>query len=219
MLSGKNMDKAELKTAIRKLRHNHQIGHEIRELLELGPSGKQARDGEMKNAAIRVGWEWGRKIEYERARKLVEFSKKYSAKHLERLVEQCKKSGYAPEFGVIIRLLPLPLGERNKLQKKVIEGQWKKARLNQEIARGKPAALLIDSKRRGRRPAAIASVENLNGELLADAIKWGRILDFLQQDGNTTWKDLSRAQKEDLDRLGKLLLKLSKIRTGAKENI
>ena len=148
-----------MKAAIDKLKDNHEMGREIRELLELGPAGKQARVGELRRAADEVGQVWDRKLEIERARKLVEFSKNYTSGQLERLIKQCKQFGYAPELGVLIRLFPLPLQERNKLQKKAIEGGWKKTRLNQEIARQMPVDQLVDPIRRGRRPAAIKSLQ------------------------------------------------------------
>ncbi len=205
------MDKAELKAAIRKLEHNHQMGHDIRELLELGPGGKQARDGELRKAADEVGEAWNRELEIERARKLVEFSKKYTEDQLQQLIDACEAYGYCPEFGVVIRLLPLNLRERNKLQKQAIKGRWKKARLNQEIARQKPVDQLVDPVRRGRRPAAIKSLANLTGEALIDARKWGRILDFLEQDkeAGSVWSELSKSQQKDLRSVAKTLLRLS----------
>lgn len=205
------MNKADLRDAIRKLEDNHQIGLDIRKLLELGPGGKQARDGELKKAVDRVGAEWRRKLEIERARKLVEFSKKYTEDQLQWLVDTCEMYDYCPEFGVIIRLLPLKVRERNKLQKKAIKCRWKKARLNQEIARQRPIDQLVDPVRRGRRPAAIKSLANLTGEALVDARKWGRILDFLEQDKSdgSVWSELSGAQRKDLRSAAKTLLRLS----------
>ena len=133
------MEKAKLNAAIRKLEDNHRLGTDIKKLLELGPGGEHARHGAVKRAADELGYT----IENERARKLIEFSKQYSQDDLEKLVDDCKKSGYAPEFGVIIRLLPMNDKERNKWQRKAIKGRWTKARLNQEIARKKPADLSL----------------------------------------------------------------------------
>lgn len=205
------MNQAELKAAIRKLEDNHQMGYEIREHLELGPGGKQARDGALRRAADEVGKAWNRELEIERARKLVEFSRKYTEDQLQWLLDTCEACGYCPEFGVVIRLLPLTVRERNKLQKQAIKGRWNKARLNQEIARQKPVDQLVDPVRRGRRPAAIKSLANLTGEALVDARKWGRILDFLEQDkgAGSVWSELSKSQQKDLRAAVKTLLRLS----------
>ena len=203
--------KQELDAAIDKLKDNYKLGHQIQELLELGPKRKQARDGELRKAIDEVSVSLGRKLEIERARKLVEFTKKYTEKHLEKLVDDCEKYGYAPEFGVIIRLFPLSVSERNKLQKKAIQGRWKKTRLNQEIARKTPVDQLVDTTGRGRPPTAIKSLTNLTGEALIDARKWGRILHFLKQDkgAESVWSELSERQQKDLRSVAKTLLRLS----------
>lgn len=202
------MDKAQLKAAIRKLEDNHRLGTDIRELLELGPGGEHARHGAIKRATDELGYV----IENERARKLIEFSKQYSQDDLEKLVDDCKKSGYAPEFGVIIRLLPLKVGERNRLQRKAIKARWTKVRLNQEIARKKPADKLVDKSGKGRPPGAIKSLDRLTGEALLDARKWGRILHFLKKDkddDDSVWSKLSKSQRKELGVIAKALLRLS----------
>ena len=143
---------------------------------------------------------------------MISFSKKYSDKQLQTLIDQCRKHEHAPEFGLIIRLLPVKDKKiRNKLQLSAIRNAWSKQNLEAELQRQKPKGQLLDKKGRGRKPKAVASREALLGEASTDAVKWVRILNHFEQ-GNPVWDSLTKTQKRDFEELERVLKKIAAFR-------
>lgn len=205
------MAKDSLSASTQRLRDAHRIGLELYQMLELGPSGKQAKDGEVEKAAKMVGERFDREISYELARKMILFSERYTKKQLESLVQQCRTHGFAIEFGALIRLLPVKdLRVRNRVQLMAIKNEWSKRQLEQELQRQRPGKQLLDTRRRGRKPRALSSRDALLGEVHADAVKWTRILEHLKEADNEVWAILTRKQKNGIEELAKLLQRLSR---------
>ena len=206
------MHKRTLNAAIQRLRNAHDIGRELAEKIELGAGGKQAKDGQLTQAIKGVRKRWRGKISGELARKMISFSKKYSDKQLQTLIDQCRKHEHAPEFGLIIRLLPVTDKKlRNKLQLSAIRNAWSKQNLEAELQRQKPKGQLLDKKGRGRKPKAVVSREALLGEASTDAVKWVRILNHFEQ-GNPVWDSLTKTQKRDFEELERVLKKIAAFR-------
>lgn len=197
-----------LKEAISKLQDIYDQGEEIRGLLENGPSGRMARDGAVVDAAKKVAKKWKCKIGNERARKSIEFVKAFTHTQLRKLVTMCTKHGFAPEFGTIVRLLPLKPRERNQWLKLVIENRLTKADLDAELELQKPTKGDVDKNRRGRLPNAAKSLRALKGQAAVDARRYAHILDVLEQE-NANFK-LTKSQKNDLKALSEILRKVSK---------
>ena len=206
------MNDKTLEVAIKRLQDAHDIGRELNGMLELGAGGKQAKDGQLEEATKVIGKRRRRKLGGELARKMISFSKKYSDKQLQTLIDQCRRYGHAPEFGLIIRLLPVKDKKlRNKLQLSAIRNAWSKQNLEAELQRQKPKGQLLDKKGRGRKPKAVASREALLGEASTDAVKWVRILNHFEQ-GNPVWDSLTKTQKRDFEELERVLKKIAAFR-------
>lgn len=201
-------EQEKLNLAIGKLQEYYDQGLEIRELLEFGPGG-WSKDGEIRRAAEIVGDKWGCKIGEERARKVVEFSVKFTSLHMLNLVNLCVKNDYCPEFGLIKRLFPLGVRERNRLLKQAIIGRWKKTDLDAEIEKMKPAGQL-DPQGRGRRPKATKSLQSLAGQARLEARNWRRVIDILDDKKKETNVKLTAAKRKELRALVELLEKLAK---------
>ena len=206
------MNDKTLEVAIKRLQDAHDIGRELDGMLELGARGKQAKDGQLEEATKVIGKRRRRKLGGELARKMISFSKKYSDKQLQALIDQCRKHEHAPEFGLIIRLLPVTDKKlRNKLQLSAIRNAWSKQNLEAELQRQKNKGQLLDKKGRGRKPKAVASREALLGEASTDAVKWVRILNHFEQ-GNPVWDSLTKTQKRDFEELERVLKKIAAFR-------
>lgn len=206
------MNDKTLEVAIKRLQDAHDIGRELDGMLELGAGGKQAKDGQLEEATKVIGKRRRRKLGGELARKMISFSKKYSDKQLQTLIDQCRRYGHAPEFGLIIRLLPVKDKKiRNKLQLSAIRNAWSKQNLEAELQRQKPKGQLLDKKGRGRKPKAVVSREALLGEASTDAVKWVRILNHFEQ-GNPVWDSLTKTQKRDFEELERVLKKIAAFR-------
>ena len=200
-------EEKDLDSAITKLSDFHTLGEELRKVLRLSPGG-YARDGELRKAAAAAGKKMKVKVTDERARKAIEFAKKFSDVQLYKLVTRCLKNGFCPEVGTIIRLLPLKLQERNRLLTQVIKNRWTKADLDAELERLKPAKDPGVHKRRGRMPKAAKSIEALSGRANVNAREYTHVLEVLgEEDANYK---LSSAQKKELEKLIKLLRKIGK---------
>lgn len=201
-------ERKKLNLAIKKLEDYHNQGLDIQELLELSPGG-YAMSGGIRKAADVVGKQWGCEIGDELARKIVEFATEFTSSQWYELEELCMKHEYCPEFGLIKRLFPLGIQERNKLLKKAIIGKWKKTDLDAEIEKMKSTDELKDKNKRGRYPKAARSMQSLTGEAIVDARKWTRVVDVLGRKENKEAFDLSSGQKKDLKALVKLLREIS----------
>ena len=198
------MEKRKLESGIRKLLDAHAIGLELDEMLELGVGGKQAKDGQIKLAIKAIRKDWKRSISEALARKMIAFSRRYTKVQLTRFIHQCRTYSYAPEFGVVIRLLPVKsLKRRNELQLAVVKNGWSKQDLEAELKRLQPKAQLLDTKGRGRKPRAVNSREALLGEARIDAVKWARILNHL--DDSSIWATLTTKQQKNLKKVIQLL--------------
>lgn len=204
----KQEEEKALQKAISKLQEIREQGFDILDLLEVGPSGKQAKDGQIAEAARKVSKKRRCKIGHERARKAVEFAKAYKPKQWMRALKQMQRRRFAPEFGTLIRLFPLGPRERNKLLKKVIEEKWTKTDLDAELELRKPDNGGVDENRRGRLPKAVKSLRALKGMAAVDARRYAHILDVLEK-GKGEYK-LTRSKKDDLKALSELLRKVSK---------
>jgi hypothetical protein len=207
------MDEKTLEAAIQRLQDAHDIGRQLDGMVELGAGGKQAKDGQLEKAMKVIRKQWRREIGPEQARKMISFSKRYSEKQLQAFLGQCLKHGHAPEFGLVIRLLPVKHKKlRNKLQLAAIRNAWSKQNLEAELQRQKPKRQLLDTKGRGRKPKAVSSREALLGEASVDAVKWVRILNHFEQ-GNPVWDSLSKTQKRDFEELGRILKNIAASRS------
>jgi len=210
-VGGRHESEAEeaLNLAISKLQDCYAQGLEIHKLLELGPGGK-SKDGEISRAAKKVGDKWGCKIGDEQARKVVEFSQKFNSTQMLNLVKLCVRHKYSPNFGLIKRLFPLGIRDRNKLLKKAILGKWKQTDLDAEIEKQKTKDQGKDSNNRGRYPKAAKSLQSLTGEAILDARKWTRVVDVLGRVNSEHAFELTSNQKRELRTLARLLRKISK---------
>ena len=209
MLSDEEQD--ELDAAISKLQDYREQGEEIAELLQLGPSGKKAKDGEVSKAAKEVGRKWGVVIENERARKSMKFSREFTPKRMMRLIKLCQKYGHCPDSSLIVLLLPLKARDRNRLLKEAIEKRWTKSDIDAEKERLKPGGHR-DPKNGGRHPKAVKSLAALTGQARLGARNWGRVINILEDEKKEAAFKLKQGQREDLKALVKLLQKISKWR-------
>ena len=200
-------EQEELESAIHKLGDFHSQGEELANLLKLSPGG-YARDGALREAAEVVGKKWGADLTDERARKAIEFFRKYSSLQRSRLMKSCQKKEFCPEIGTMIRLLPLSARERNSLLTLVLDNRWTRVDLDAEIERRKPADITDGHKRRGRLPKAAKSIQALAGKANINAREYSHVLEVLSED-DANYK-LSSRRKKELETLIELLRKIGR---------
>lgn len=201
------MTREEVDNALNKLQEIREQGFAIDELLVQGPSNKKVQHGQIADASLKVGKKLRRRIGHERARKSVEFANAFTAKQWMQVMDLCYKHSFAPEFGTLVRLIPLKPRERNQLLKEVLVKKWTKADLDAELELRKPSGSKVDEQRRGRPPKAAKSLRALKGQAAIDARRWTHIVDLLEHD-DAAFK-LTKSQQKDLSALSEHLRKIS----------
>ena len=121
---------------------------------------------------------------HRKADKMMSFAKEYTKQDLNQLIRICEKHERVLNFGIVRILLSVKdKTVRKQLQVKAAKECWKKPKLQLEIAQRKATPAMREratgkqtsSSGRGRRPAAVASVDALVSELLNDARKWKQV--------------------------------------------
>jgi hypothetical protein len=213
------VDKSQLKQAIESLKEKHALGKVIKGKLRRKPNGKNYLKGEYDYVARELKL----KISGPMARRMVEFSERYTEDQLNALVAKCRLHEHAPTFDVVIKLLPVqPLTVRNQLQLLTIKNRWRKERLAQTIRAWKATAAFArredgvqDVRFQGRQPRATKSYEALLGELRDSEIKWRHIsfvLEKQKESGaeDTVWASMCPEMRREFKKLVKLFFKLSR---------
>lgn len=156
----------EIETAIQQLRNYHRLGSEIRDSL---PAGRAYNERVVERQAEARGLSTGtiRKL-----RTLADPEQGYGQAELEELCCLFREHGCAPRISIVYKFLSVPKDrdQRAEFQQQVIEGHWKRPRVDQELRK------LFGGRRRsgGKRKRIPDDPGNVLAQIEGMCFAWAR---------------------------------------------